>query len=152
MTLSRLLLAFLLLIGAEASARACSCMSPSDLGPRQWARNAVKGAVAIVEVDVIAGYGESWRASERVRVRRRLAGSVASEFEVFREHPPQGAACDLELFPGDRRLLILYPAHSQRPRLWGWWWPRYRIQSLCYEAFMRNGRYFAALMRAARRH
>jgi hypothetical protein len=145
----RLLLAFLLLLGAEAGAQACSCASPSDVEPRQWAQDALRGAAAIVEVDVLSGYGGFWRAGERVRVRRLLAGSAPPRFEVNREREPSGAACDHQLFAGDRHVLILYPVRARDTRLWGWWWPRYRIQSSCGAAFLWSPRHFAALLQAA---
>ena len=145
----RLLLVLLLLLGAATGAWACSCVGPDDVEPRQWAQDALRGAAAIVEVDVVSSYGGFWRGGERVRVRRLLAGSAPSRFEIYRERAPLGPACDHQLFAGDRHVLILYPVRSPDLRLWGWWRPRYRIQSSCDAAILRSPRHFAALVREA---
>ena len=135
-----------LALAAETAAMACSCVAPEPLQrSRAAAREAVGGAAAVVEVDVISGYDPSWRQGERLRVRQVLFGRAPRTLEVYRVSAPSSAACDLELGPQQRRTLIIYPAQSRFP-----WRPRYRIQSLC-SAYLTDPPYLPITLQEARR-
>jgi hypothetical protein len=136
---------FLLLI--ESAALACSCAEPADVAEaRKFAREVVRGAAAVVEVDVLSNYDSKRRTGEEVRVRRVLAGRAPNVFRLHRPAPPSSAACHLELERGQRRVLVVYPAPS------GWWGGReYRTHGLCSDSLTRNPRFLAVLVEEARR-
>lgn len=102
------LIAAFLIAGVEAAALACSSIMPA--GPEQSrasARDAVRGAFAIVEVDVLSGYRPTGR-GEQVRVRRVLFGQAPRTFRIARGPFASDASCDLLLTPGRRKVLILH--------------------------------------------
>ena len=137
----------LIFVAAETVAIACSCMAPgSPEQSRPAAREAVRNASAIVEVDVLSGYDQQYRRGERVTVRRTLFGRAPARFEVYRLNSPSSASCDIELTRGERRILILYPAPR---RMWGQ--TRYRIQSLCSDYLTERSRYLPVTLQEARR-
>lgn len=100
------------IFAVEAAALACSCLAPPDdpVLLRRFAAESAKGAVALVEVEVLTTYrpGES----ERLRVTRTLAGSAPAQFRVQRGAFASGASCDVTYTAGDRDLVILYPASA----------------------------------------
>ena len=135
---------FLLL--AEGAALACSCAEPADTAEaRRHAREVLRGAAAVVEVDVLSDYDEKRRAGEEVRVRRLLAGRAPAVFRLHRPAPPNSAACHLELARGERRVLVIYPARSWRGGR------EYRTHGLCSDSLTREPRFLALLVEEARR-
>lgn len=134
----RFLLAALLLVAAETAAFACSCMRPSSPEEVQrLARDVSVGAVALVEVEVLAPFIVPHGRGEQMRVRRILAGRAAPAFEVERIGAPSSASCDLEFTRGQRVTLILYPPQRRvRTRT-----PRYRISGLCTSHLMEEPRF-----------
>ena len=144
----RLLVACILLVAAETAALACSCLAPpSPWTPqaRTFAREAVRNAVAIVDVEVLSAYDQRRGRGERVRVTRTQYGRAPDVFEIERGPMARGAACDLLLDAGQRRTVILYAAGSStRLR------PRYRIQNLCSD-YLVGDRYLPITLEEARR-
>lgn len=125
-----LLLAALVIATADGVAYACSCLSTDDPAElREYAAEAAKGAVAIVEADVVTGFRSGH--GERMVVRRTLAGRAPSRFQVLRGRSPSGAACDDLYRVGERRTVILYPAKTAKGRL-----PTYRTPSICTAALL----------------
>lgn len=142
-----LILSLSLIIAAEGAALACSCIAPgTPEQARSFSREVVRGAAAIVEVDVLSGYDPRRRRAEVVRVRRTLFGRAPASFHIYRPAPPGSASCDIELSRGERRILVIYPAAAS-------WWTRgqYRIHGLCSDSLVREPRYLAVLLEEARR-
>jgi len=141
------LLAPLLLLGIEAAALACSC-APAETPEqsREAARQVLKGAVAIVEAEVLAGYDRRLRRGEQVRAVKTLFGKAPRSFEIHRPREPNSAMCDIEPRPGGRRVLILYPAPKGVAGR-----PRYQVQNLCSDYLVRDPRYLAVTLQEARR-
>jgi hypothetical protein len=139
-------IAAILLVAAEGVALACSCIAPGKPEEaRATAREVVKEAVAIVEVQVLSGYDERWRKGERVEVRRTLFGRAPATFHVFRYGRPSSAACGLELKKGERRVLILY-----RPKRTPWFGSHYAVHNLCSDYLVRQP-YLPVTLQEARR-
>ena len=114
--MQRLLLALLLLLAPEGAALACSCIATKD--PQELRRlggDSARDAIALIEVDVLSAYDPVWKRGEKLRVRRTLAGRAPAAIRVERPHPPDEASCDLQLRPGQRTLLILYPPQARCP-------------------------------------
>jgi hypothetical protein len=135
-----------LAVAAETAALACSCAAPGTAAEsRVAAREAVRGAVAIVQVEVLAGYDQQRRRGEQLRVKRTLFGRAPATVELYRPSAPSSAGCDLELGRSQRRVLILYPApggfFSGR---------RYRTQSLCSD-YLTSPFYLPITLQEARR-
>jgi hypothetical protein len=144
----KLLLGLSLLLGLEAAALACSCMAPeSPEASRGIAREVVRNAVAIVEVDVLSEYRPGpGGAGETVRLRRTLFGSAPKTFRIQRGPSASDASCDLLLRKGQRKVLILSgPAGN---RFTG---QRFQIQSLCSDYLTSNRGYLAVTLQEARR-
>ena len=141
----RLLVACILLVAAETAALACSCLAPpSPWSPqaRTFAREAVRNAVAIVEVEALSGYDLRRSRGERVRLLRARFGRAPETFEIERS---EFTSCDVVLEAGNRRTIILYPAESStRLR------PRYRIQGACSD-YLVGDRYLPVTLEEARR-
>jgi hypothetical protein len=138
-----LALAFLLL--AETAALACSCLRPgSPEESRGHARELMRKASAIVEVDVLAGYDARLDRGEQVRVRRVLAGRAPRSFQVNRLGAPSSAACQMELQPGERRTLILFPAKKAGSAA------RFNIHGLCDDHLVQEP-YLRMTLKEARR-
>jgi hypothetical protein len=128
------------------AALACSCVAPGTREEaRAHAREVLKRAVAVVEVDVLAGYDQRLRRGEQVRVRRLLAGRAPKGFQVYRNGPPSSAACELGLNAGERRVLILYP-----PRTRSWFGTYYGVHGLCSD-FLVHRPYLTVTLQEARR-
>jgi hypothetical protein len=141
--ISALVLAFF----AEAAALACSCIAPGPPEESQrHARAVARGAVAIVEVDVLSAHDHRLARGEQVRVRRTLFGKAPATFRVNRPAFPSSASCDLELRRGERRFLVLYDAGAAARRK-----RQYRIHGLCSDFLVGIPRYRAMLIEEARR-
>lgn len=123
----RLLLLLLLFLAGESAALACSCLRPSSDPAQQrvQAREVARGALALVEVELVAPYSERLGRGERLRVRRTLAGRAPAVFEVERHHAPSSASCDVEFQRGARTWVVLY-APQMRGRT-----VRYRVSASC---------------------
>jgi hypothetical protein len=144
--LRKLLLGLMLILGFEAVALACSCAAPeSPAKSRAMARQVVRNAVAIVEVDVLSEYRPGGR-GELVRLRRTLFGEAPKTFRIERGPFASDASCDLLLRKGQRKVLIL-----SRPAgnfLTG---QRFQMQSLCSD-YLTSGRgYLSVTLQEARR-
>jgi hypothetical protein len=139
--MGKLLIALVLVFGLEAQLLACSCVPP-DLPERsrQAARDAVKGAVAIVEVVALRDYDFRSGRGERVRVLRTHFGRAPRQFEIARRTSASSASCDLLLGKGQRKTLILYPAGRSR----------FRIQSLCSDFLVGAPGHLAITLQEAR--
>lgn len=120
------LLAALAITTAEGVAFACSCMSTDDPAQlREFAGEAANGAVALVDAETLTAFQHGGR-GERMAVRRTLAGSAPSEFEVERGPMPSSASCDDLYQAGQRKIVILYPASTAAGAI-----PIYRTSGLC---------------------
>lgn len=140
----RFLLPLLLLVTAETGALACSCIRPpTDAGERRaQAREVARGALALVEVELVAPYGNG--GGERLRVRRTLAGRAPAILEVERPRAPSSAACDVEFRRGTRTWVVLYaPRYSVRKGV-------YRVSASC-TGYMLAGAAFRAELAAQMR-
>ena len=116
------------LIAAESAAVACSCLNTDDpVELRQFAADAAKDAVAMVEVETIVSFAESKGAGDRMRVVRTLVGSgLPGEFRVARGGFPSSASCDLLFEKGQRDIVLLFASpETARGE------PTYRISGLC---------------------
>ena len=106
-----LLLAALAIAAAEGVAYACSCLATDDPAQLQaFAADAANGAIAIVDAEALTAFQAG--AGERMAVRKTLAGSAPSEFQVERGPMPSGASCDDLYQVGQRKVVILYPARG----------------------------------------
>ncbi|HET9640598.1 MAG TPA: hypothetical protein VFP12_15470 [Allosphingosinicella sp.] len=141
----RFLVPLLLLLAGEGAALACSCIRPpTDPAERRaHAREVARGALALVEVELVAPY-DSRLGGERLRVRRTLAGRAPAIFEVERPRPPSSAACDVEFARGTRTWVVLYaPRYSVRKVV-------YRVSASC-TGYMLAGAAFRAELAAQMR-
>jgi hypothetical protein len=139
----RILLPLLLFLAGEGAALACSCVRP-PADPEQQrfhARDAARGALALVEVELVAPYDERRGRGERLRVRRILAGRAPATFEVERQNRPSSAACDVEFQPATRTLVVLYAPRMRGGAV------RYRISATC-TGYMLSGAAFRAELAA----
>ncbi|HYI41195.1 MAG TPA: hypothetical protein VE053_12845 [Allosphingosinicella sp.] len=136
----------LLLVAAESPALACSCIRPpTDPGQqRVHAREVARGALALVEVDLVAPYDARSGRGERLRVRRTLAGRAPAVFEVERTHAPSGASCDVGFERGTRTWVVLYAPRMRGRTI------RYRISASC-TGYMLAGAAFRAELAAQMR-
>jgi hypothetical protein len=143
----RFLLPLLLLVAAETSALACSCMMPptDPAQRRSFAREAARGALALVEVELAAPYGERLGQGERLWVRRTLAGRAPAAFEVERHHPPSSASCDVEFRRGARTLVLLYAPRMRGRAI------RYRVSASCTGHMLADAAFRAELVAQMRR-
>ena len=121
-----LLLVALGVIAAEGAAYACSCMVTDDPAQlREFAGDAANGAIALVEAEALTTFQHGER-GERMAVRRMLAGSAPSEFQVERGPMPSSASCDDLYQVGQRKIVILYPSRTAAGAI-----PVYRTSGLC---------------------
>ena len=143
----RLLLIPLLFLAGESAALACSCIRP-PIDPAQQrvhAREVARGALALVEVELVAPFDERLKRGERLRVRRTLAGRAPALFEIERQNRPSSAACDVEFRKGLKTLVVLYaPRMSGRT-------VRYRISSTCTGYMLAGAAFRAELIAQMRR-
>ncbi len=131
----------LLIAAAESAALACSCIAPGTPGAsRAFAREAVRNAVAIVEVDVLSEYSPGGD-GELVRVVRTLWGEAPREVRLARSEFASSASCDLLLSRGQRKLLILSRAAGGR----------FVMQNLCSDFLLGDGGYLDVTLDEARR-
>ncbi|HEX8449443.1 MAG TPA: hypothetical protein VF652_07620 [Allosphingosinicella sp.] len=142
----RLLLALLLALAGESAALACSCLPPptDPAQQRERAREVARGALALVEVELVAPYDQRLGRGERLRVRRTLAGRAPAVFEVERHHPPSSAACDVEFGAGQRTWVVLYAPQMKGRAI------RYRVSASC-TGYMLAGAAFRAELAARMR-
>lgn len=142
----RFLLTLLLLLAAESSALASSCIRPptDPAQQRVHAREVARGALALVEVELVSPYDARLGRGERLRVRRTLAGRAPALFEVERTHAPSSASCDMGFERGTRTWVVLC-APRMRGRT-----VRYRISASC-TGYMLAGVAFRAELAAQMR-
>lgn len=134
-----------LVLGLEAAALACSCVPPeSPQASRAAAREAVRNAVAIVEVDVLSEYRHGGP-GELVRVRRALYGTAPKTFRIQRSSFASSASCDQLLTKGQRKMLILSRPAGNRAT-----GQSFQIQSLCSD-YLTGARYLPVTLQEARR-
>ena len=122
-----IVLGFAALMAVPTAALACSCLNTDDPAQlREFAADAARGAVALVEAEALSGYDPAKPAGEELRVTQTLAGSAAGTFRVERGQFASSASCD-DLFEiGQRKVVILYPATGSAAGI-----PTYRVSSLC---------------------
>ena len=133
--------AALLVAAAESAALACSCIAPgTPEESRDLAREVVRKAVAIAEVEVLSEYRPDGE-GERVRVVRTLWGEAPSEFRLARPDFASSASCDLLLEAGQRKILILSPAEGGR----------FAMQSLCSDFLVSDRGFLDVTLDEARR-
>lgn len=143
----RFLLPLLLLVAAETSALACSCIRPptDPAQQRVHARQVARGALALVEVELDSPYDERLGRGERLRVRRTLAGRAPAVFEVERHHSPSSAACDVEFQRGTRTWVVLYAPQMRGRAI------RYRVSASCTGYMLANAAFRTVLIVEMRR-
>ena len=143
----RFLLPLLLLAAAETSALACSCiMPPTDpVERRAHAREVARGALALVEVELVTPYDARLSRGERLRVRRIAAGRAPAVFEVERHHPPSSASCDVEFRRGARTWVVLYAPQMRGRAI------RYRVSASCTGYMLAGAAFRADLVSEMRR-
>jgi hypothetical protein len=145
----RVLLPLLLFVAGETAAFACSCR-PAPIDPaekRTLARDMARGAVALVEVRLVAPVDPRRRRGERLRVLRILAGSAPAVFEVEWRGNPSSAACQETFDGGFRKRVLLYRGSSgggANP-------PRFRVSSTCTNLLLHDDGVRAATIEAMRR-
>ena len=143
----RSLLLLLLFLAGESAALACSCIRPptDPAQQRVHAREVARGALALVEVELIAPYDERMGRGERLRVRRTLAGRAPALFEVERNHAPSSASCDVEFQRGARAWVVLYAPQMRGRTI------RYRVSASCTGYMLANTTFRAQLAAQMRR-
>ena len=113
-------------LAIESAALACSCLATDDPAELQRiATESAREAVALVEVEALTSF-EHGRGGEQMKVVRTLAGSAPAQFRIERGPHPSSASCDILYAPGQRDVVILYPAASQQSAT-----PVYRTSGLC---------------------
>ncbi|HET6941894.1 MAG TPA: hypothetical protein VFH89_07005 [Sphingomicrobium sp.] len=128
------LLAFAALLALPSAANACSCMDTDDPGQlHEFASEAAKDAIALVEVEAVRDYDPGSGTGEEVRLVRTLAGSSAKGFRIERRPFASSASCDDLLRAGQRAVVILYPATSAAGKE-----PRFRISGLCTNVLLKK--------------
>ena len=116
------------LLASESAALACSCLATDDPAElKRFAAEAAEDAVALVEVEALTSYQQT-PAGEQMRVIRTLGGSAPAEFRIERGPAPSSASCDILYEPGQRDVIILYPA-TQEPNAA----PVFRASGLCMD-------------------
>ncbi len=137
----RILLFFTLIVSMEANALACSCIPPpTDPAQRRLlARESARGAVALVEVELVTPYSEQAR-GERLRVRRTLAGRAPASFWVPNTYRPSSAGCGMEFSAGSSGLVLLYPEKNG-----------YRLSNLCTNSMLADAPFREAVIAQMRR-
>ena len=143
----RLLLLLLLFLAGEGAALACSCIRPptDPAQQRVHAREVARGALALVEVELVAPYDERMGRGERLRVRRTLAGRAPAVFQVERNHAPSSASCDVEFQRGARTWVVLYAPQMRGRTI------RYRVSASCTGYMLANPAFRAELAAQMRR-
>lgn len=143
----RPLLLLLLFLAGESAALACSCIRPptDPAQQRAHAREVARGALALIEVELVAPYDGRKGHGERLRVRRTLAGRAPAAFEVERRHAPSSASCDVEFQPRARTWLVLYAPQIRGRTV------RYRVSATCTGYMLANAAFRAELAAQMRR-
>lgn len=120
------LIAAAALLMVESAALACSCIATDDPAELQrLGAESAREAVALVEVEALTSF-EPGRGGEQMKVVRTLAGSAPAQFQIERGPHPGSASCDILYEPGQRDIVILYPADNQSGAT-----PVYRTSGLC---------------------
>jgi hypothetical protein len=93
---------------------------------REFAADAARGAVAMIEAKSIRAYDAANPAAEEMRMTRLLAGTAPTVFRVERGQMPSSASCDDLFEPGQSKFVLLYPTQTaaEGARV-------YRVSSLC---------------------
>ncbi len=114
----KLLLALALGLAVEGAAQACTCIGPrGDRQKREWTRENLKAAIAVVEVERIAAMDVRAMRGEQYRVTRLYSGKAPSTFRVERHFRRSSSgmidwapesSCDDFPRAGERRVVILY--------------------------------------------
>lgn len=110
--MKKLLLGLALILGAEGAAQACSCIpnAHDPVAMRELVDQFASRAVALVEVEVVAGFDPETRLGELVRVHRVLAGEAPAEFRIERGGRfPDPASCQTHYLAGERRYVLIFP-------------------------------------------
>jgi hypothetical protein len=143
----RLLLVLLLFVAGEGAALACSCLRPptDPAQQRVHARQVARGALALVEVELVAPYDARSGRGERLRIRRTLAGRSPAVFEVERQHAPSSASCDVEFQPRARTWVVLYAPQMRGGAI------RYRVSASCTGYMLADAAFRAELAAQMRR-
>ncbi|HEX9964774.1 MAG TPA: hypothetical protein VGB04_07305 [Allosphingosinicella sp.] len=143
----RLLLLLLLFLAGESASLACSCIRPptDPAQQRTHARQVARGALALVEVELVAPYDQRLGRGERLRVRRTLAGRAPAAFEVERHHAPSSASCDVEFQRGARTWVLLYAPQMRGGAI------RYRVSASCTGYMLADAAFRAELAARMRR-
>jgi hypothetical protein len=134
-------LGLLLIAAVETAALACSCIAPgTPEDSRIFAREAVRNAVAIVEVEALTEYSPGGD-GELVQVDRVLWGEAPRQLRLARSGFASSASCDLLLARGQRKVLILSRAEGGR----------YAMQSLCSDFLVGDRGFLDVTLEEARR-
>jgi len=142
----KVLLGLSLILSLEAAAIACSCVAPgTPKASRAAAREVVRNAVAVVEVDVLSEYRRGGQ-GELVRLRRTLFGTAPKAFRIQRGPFESDSSCFLPLRKGQRKVLILSKPTGNR--IIG---QRFQMQSLCSDYLTSDRGYLAVTLQEARR-
>ena len=119
-----ILLAALAVVAAEGVAYACSCMTTDNpVQLREFAGEAASGAIALVDAEALTAFDGH---GEQMKVHRTLAGTAPAKFQVQRGPMASSASCDDLYQPGQRKIIILYPANASAGSI-----PMYRTSGLC---------------------
>ena len=103
----KLLLALVLALAFEGAAQACSCVAAQSEGQkREWARDMLNRAIAVVEAEPVDDMDLKATRGERYRVTRVYAGKAPSTFRVDRSGPE--STCEDFPGPGQRKVVFLY--------------------------------------------
>ena len=113
----RLMIALGALVALEAPALACACLGPQDAKQkREWARDIVKNAVAIAEVEQIEDMDLSSMRPELYRVHKVLVGKAPKTFRLYRRFEQWKGGlvnvditdCEASPNAGERKVVVLY--------------------------------------------
>ena len=106
-------LALAALLAVPSAAIACSCIDSDDPAElREFSGDAVRGAVALVELEALTSYEPMQDAGEKVRLVRTIAGKAPETFQLARRRFASGASCDDVLQAGQRKVVLLYPVEG----------------------------------------
>ena len=113
----RLLFGLLLALAVEGSAMACACIGPQGAAQkREWARQIVKEAVAVAEVEQVEELDLGAMRPEVYRVHKVLVGKAPATFRLYRRFQKSDGGlvmidmsdCDAHPEPGKREVVVLH--------------------------------------------